>query len=75
MINYINILFIYLFILLPLTLITGPAIPDLTITFGGIFALVWIILNEKTLNLRKDRFIQISSFFLDKFNFCEHLCN
>ena len=46
MINYINILFIYLFILLPLTLITGPAIPDLTITFGGIFALVWIILNE-----------------------------
>ena len=63
MINYINIFFIYLFILLPLTLITGPAIPDLTITFGGIFALVWIILNEKTLNLRKDRFIQISIFF------------
>ena len=63
MTSYIRFFFIYLFIFLPVTLITGPAIPDLTITFGGIFGLLIIILQKKGLNLKKNRLIQISLLF------------
>ena len=37
MTNKLNYFFFILFLLLPLTLITGPAIPDLTITIAGIY--------------------------------------
>ena len=63
MTSYIRFFFIYLFIFLPVTLITGPAIPDLTITFGGIFGLLIIIIQKKALNLKKNRLIQISLLF------------
>jgi len=39
----INKFFIYLFLSVPLFLITGPAIPDLIITFSSIFFLVYLI--------------------------------
>ena len=45
MINKINNVAIYLVLILPLTLITGPAVPDLTITFGGAFAIFWLFCN------------------------------
>ena len=63
MTNYIKIFFIYLLILLPVTLITGPDIPDMTITFGGIFGLLIIMLQQKELDLKKNRLIQISLLF------------
>tara|TARA_Y100000590_G_C15644738_1_gene986397 strand:- start:62 stop:1378 length:1317 start_codon:yes stop_codon:yes gene_type:complete len=37
MLNKINFFFIFFISILPLSFITGPAIPDLTIVFGGIF--------------------------------------
>jgi len=40
---YIKNIFYFLFLFLPLSLITGPAVPDLTITFGVIFGLFWIL--------------------------------
>ena len=63
MINKIKNIFSYLFLLVPLSLITGPAVPDLTITFGGIFGLIWIVLKEDKYSLIKNNFIQISLFF------------
>ncbi len=56
-------IFFYLFLLIPLSLITGPAIPDLTITFGGIFALFYLFIKEKNFDLIKNNFIQISLIF------------
>ena len=45
--NKINKLFIYLFLSIPLFLITGPAIPDIIITFTSIYFLVYLIFLRK----------------------------
>ena len=63
MINNIKNIFLFLFLIIPITLITGPAIPDLSITFGGIFCLIWIILKEEKKYLIQNSFIQISIIF------------
>ena len=63
MTNQIRNIFIFLFLLIPITLITGPAVPDLTITFGGIFCLIWIIFKEEKKHLVQNNFIQISFIF------------
>ena len=63
MINKINQLFIILMILLPLFLITGPAIPDIIITFSGIFFLIFIVVKEKKFSIINNSFIQISIIF------------
>ncbi len=63
MINQIKNIFIFLFILIPISLITGPAVPDLSITFGGIFCLIWITLKKNPKNLLQNNFIQISIIF------------
>ena len=63
MINKINQLFIILMILLPLFLITGPAIPDIIITFSGIFFLTFIVVKEKKFSIINNSFIQISIIF------------
>ncbi len=55
--------FLYLYFFIPLTLITGPAIPDLTITFGGIFGLIWIFLKEKNYELINNSLVRISLAF------------
>ncbi len=60
---YIKNIFYFLFLFLPLSLITGPAVPDLTITFGVIFGLFWILYKEKNYSLIKNKFFQISIFF------------
>ena len=39
--------FLLLFFLVPLSLITGPAIPDITITIAGIFGIFFIMFIEK----------------------------
>ncbi len=56
-------IFTYLFILIPIFLITGPAIPDLIITFGTIFGMIWLIIMEKNNGLFKQKFIQVSLIF------------
>ena len=63
MTNQIKNFFLFLFLFLPLTLITGPAVPDLTITFGGAFAIFWLFSKEKKFELLNIRFIQISIIF------------
>ena len=63
MIQLINKFFVFLFLLIPLSLISGPAVPDLTITFGGIFGLILISLNYKNENIFKNKFIIISFIF------------
>tara|TARA_B100000575_G_C23124238_1_gene651095 strand:- start:1091 stop:2413 length:1323 start_codon:yes stop_codon:yes gene_type:complete len=63
MISYIHKFFLYLFLAIPLSLITGPAIPDLTITFGGSFGLFWILFIEKRFEVLNNNFIKISIIF------------
>ena len=38
---------IFLIIILPLTLITGPAIPDLTVTFSSIFFIIYFFMKNE----------------------------
>ena len=59
----IRIFFTYSFLIIPISLITGPAIPDLTITFGCMFALIWIILNKKQNQFFKNNLFYYSILF------------
>ena len=60
MIYQVKELFTFLFILIPFFLITGPAVPDLTITFGVIFALLWISFKDRNKDLLNENFIRIT---------------
>ena len=60
MIYQVKELFTFLFILIPLFLITGPAVPDLTITFGVIFALLWILFKDRNKDLLNENFVRIT---------------
>ncbi len=55
--------FLLLFFLVPLSLITGPAIPDITITIAGIFGIFFIMFIEKKTDLIKYNLVRISIFF------------
>ena len=59
----INQIFIILLILLPLFLITGPAIPDITITLSGIFFLILVFLKEIKYKIMINNFVIISILF------------
>jgi len=63
MIHQINKVFTLLFILLPLFLITGPAIPDIIITFSGIFFLILILIKKIDFNQINKGFLKISVLF------------
>ena len=39
--------FSFLFLLIPLFLITGPALPDIVITLGLIFGIIYFIYNKE----------------------------
>ena len=56
-------LFSYLFLLIPLFLITGPAIPDIVITLGLIFGIFYLIYNKEYEKLIKINFFQVSIIF------------
>ncbi len=56
-------LFNYLYLLIPLFLITGPAIPDIIITTGLIFGVFYIIYLKKYEMVIKVNFFKISIFF------------
>ena len=53
----------YLYLLLPLFLITGPAIPDIVITLGVLFGIYFVIYQKKYENLIKLNLFRISIIF------------
>ena len=55
--------FSILFTLIPVLLITGPALPDITITFCGIYFLITFIFINKNYEFIKDWFFLTSIFF------------
>ncbi len=59
----INKFFIYLFLSVPLFLITGPAIPDIIITFTSIYFLVYLIFFERNIYFLNNLFFKITIFF------------
>ena len=56
-------LFTYLFLLIPLFLITGPAIPDITISVGVLFGIFYIVLLQNYRMLYESNFFIISILF------------
>ncbi len=56
-------LFSYLFLLLPLFLITGPALPDIVITTGVLFGVFYFFYLKKYTNFIKINFIKITIIF------------
>ena len=63
MIKKIEYLFIYLILLLPITLITGPAIPDLTIFFTGIYFIILFLITKKYKEIVRTQIVYISIIF------------
>ena len=59
----INNFFLMVFILVPVFLITGPALPDISITFCGLFFLFYFIFLKRDYNFLKDNFFLISILF------------
>ena len=53
----------YLYLYIPLFLITGPAIPDIIITLGGLFAIFYIVYLKKYENFIKLTLFRISIIF------------
>ena len=52
-------LFTYLFLSIPLFLITGPAIPDIIITIGIIFSIFYLFFLKKYKEILKINFFKI----------------
>ena len=63
MINIFTIFFKYLIILLPVSLITGPAIPDIIITLTGIFFIFLVLTKNLNINIDDNYLIKISFIF------------
>ena len=55
--------FSFLFLLIPLFLITGPALPDIVITLGFIFGIIHFIYYKEYSELIKINFVKISIIF------------
>ncbi len=55
--------FFTMFMLVPVFLITGPALPDLVISFCAIYFLITFLIIKKNLFFLKDNFFLISIFF------------
>ena len=56
-------LFSYLYLLIPFFLITGPAVPDIIITFGLIFGIFYLIYQKEYDKLIKINLLKISIIF------------
>ena len=55
--------FSYIFLLVPLFLITGPALPDIVITASVIFSILYFIFLKKNEEILKTNFFIISIIF------------
>ncbi len=58
-----NNFFLLIFILVPVLLITGPALPDISVTFSALFFLFYFIILRKDYNFLKDNFFLASIIF------------
>ena len=56
-------IFSIFFTLVPFLLITGPALPDITITLCAIYFLITFIFINKNYDFIKDKFFLVSIFF------------
>ena len=56
-------LFSYLFLLIPLFLITGPAIPDIVITTGSLFGVFYLVYLKELKKVAYDKFFKITILF------------
>lgn len=56
-------IFNYLYLLIPLLLITGPAIPDIIITFGLIFGIIYVYYQKVYEEIITNNFFKISIIF------------
>ena len=63
MIYHIERFFSYIFLLVPLFLITGPAVPDIVITASVIFSILYFIFLKKNEEILKTNFFIISIIF------------
>ncbi len=59
----INNFFLLAFMLVPIFLITGPALPDITVTFCALFFLFYFLILKKDYNFLKDSFFLVSVVF------------
>ena len=59
-----NNFFLLVFMLVPILLITGPALPDISITLCALFFLFKYIILKKDYNFLKDKFFLVSIIFL-----------
>ena len=62
-----NKLFSILFMLVPILLITGPALPDITITLCALYFLITFTIISKDYEFIKDKFFLVSIFFGSQF--------
>ena len=58
-----NNFFLLIFMLVPILLITGPALPDISITLCALFFLFNFIILKKDYNFLKDNFFLVSVIF------------
>ena len=58
-----NNFFLLVFMLVPILLITGPALPDISITLCALFFLFKYIILKKDYNFLKDKFFLVSIIF------------
>ncbi len=56
-------LFSYLLLLIPIFLITGPAVPDIVITISSVFGIIYIIYLKEYEKIIKYNFVRISIIF------------
>jgi len=63
MINKLSFLFLILISIIPFSLITGPAIPDITITLSIFFLLSYILYNKDYIFFRNNNLLYISVIF------------
>ena len=55
--------FLLIFMLIPILLITGPALPDISITLCALYFLINFIILKKDYNFLKDNFFLVSVMF------------
>ena len=63
MINKSSVLFKYFVLLIPISLITGPAVPDILISLTGIFFLTYVFINKDYKRIIKNNLFKTSLIF------------
>ena len=67
-----NNFFLLVFMLVPISLITGPALPDISITICALFFLFNFIILKKDYNFLKDNFFLVTIIFWFSINYLQN---